>query len=134
MKALTEYYKTQLRLYEKMFGVSLEQEKAIREKDYKKLFLLIKEKEKLIREIDRIKEKPSSFFAPRDKEEGAVVKEIAKLLKRILVQEKKNESLLKDAMQKVSFDLKQISKAENLQKAYRGVSRKPHARFLDQRK
>jgi len=133
MNKLKEYYQEQLRLYKEMFDIGLDQEKAIQAKDYKRLLLLIKEREKIIGKIDSIREKSFLLSEDIDKEAKDVVKELIYLLRKILTQEKKNESLLKEDMQQISCNLQKIDKVKLLQKAYRGFFQ-PSARFLDQRK
>ena len=126
-------YKEQLRLYRQMFNIGIEQEKAIKAKDYKRLLSLVRKREEIIDRINTIKK--SSSFSSQHSDAGirGVIGEIIHLLKEILNQEKKNESLLRNNMQQVSYNMRQIDKAKLLQRTYRGLSL-PRSCFLDQRK
>lgn len=133
MNKLKEYYQQQLRLYQQMFDIALAQERAIQAKDYKGLLLLIKKRKGIIGKIDKIREKSLLLSQHINKEVQEIVEKLISLLRKILAQEKKNESLLKRGMQQISSDLQQINKVKFLQRAYREFSQ-PNARFLDQRK
>ena len=133
MNKVRENYNKQLKFYQEMLDIGLEQEKAIQIKDYKRLLSLIKKRKKIIEKIDMIRENSPSLSVDPDREVQDVVRKIIHLLERILTQEKKNESLLKKSIQNTFSALQQLDRAKLLRKAYRGFSQ-PDARFLDERK
>ena len=124
-------YKRQLKLYQIMLSIALDQTEAIRKKDYKKLLLLIKKRGKLMEEIEDIKEKTSFSQNLKSNEEKNIKEEIAKLLREIISRDKENESLLRNIIKKISLNLQQIDRGKLLQKAYKGFL-EPKAKFFDQ--
>ncbi len=124
-------YKRQLKLYQIMLSIALDQTEAIRKKDYKKLLLLIKKRGKLMEEIEDIKKKTSFSQNLKSNEEKNIKEEIAKLLREIISRDKENESLLRNIIKKISLNLQQIDRGKLLQKAYKGFL-EPKAKFFDQ--
>lgn len=129
------YYQEQLKLYKEMFETGVDQEKAIRAKDYERLLSLIKKRKTIMEKIEKIKKKFSFFSKHPDKdiEVQEILQKLIFLLRKILTQAEENESLLRKGMQQISLDLQKINKAKYLQKAYRRFSQ-PNVHFLDQRK
>jgi len=133
MEALKDCYQKQLDFYREIFSLTHDEEKAIQEGNYQKLILLTQQKDKIIQKIEKIKKKMPAAGRSLNMEEQKIVESIILLLKKILNQDKKNQSLLKENMLQTMQDLQKINKTRLLQKIYKGSS-EPAARFLDQKK
>ena len=119
-------YERELKFYESMFNITMEQERAIQSKDLRKLLSLISQKKEIIEKITKM-EKELLPFKERWKDlknsslrekVSPIMGKIATLLGRMLTQEKRNELLLKSHIEDTAKDLKKIQMGKNLYKAY----------------
>jgi len=119
-------YERELKFYESMFNITMEQERAIQSKDLRKLLSLISQKKEIIEKITKM-EKELLPFKERWKDlknsslrekVSPIMGKIATLLGKMLVQEKRNELLLKSHIEDTAKDLKKIQMGKNLYKAY----------------
>lgn len=134
MSKLKDCYQKQLRLYQLMFDMGLDEQKAIQEKDFKRLAFLLHRKQEIIQKIENIKKQTLSCRKDNlDTEVWSLIKKLAEVIKKIIIQEEKNESLLQDRMDRVFLDLKHLGEVKKMQRSYKQFSQiNPH--FLDQRR
>jgi len=133
-------YQGEIQLYQSMFGIGLEQEKAIRSRNLKRLLSLLSQREEIITRISQIdkemlplRTKYLQFKNCSEKEEIAILlKKLTGLLKKMLVQEEKNDSLMRKFIQATGEDLRHIQTARASHNAYRAhpIS---NPRFMDQK-
>ncbi len=119
-------YERELKFYESMFNITMEQERAIQSKDLRRLLSLISQKKEIIEKITRM-EKELLPLKERWKDlknsslrgkVSPIMGKIATLLGKMLAQEKRNELLLKSHIEDTAKDLKKIQMGKNLYKAY----------------
>jgi len=138
---IKEEYERELKLYESMFRITLGQEKAIQQKDFKKLFSLINQKKELIKKINEIEKKLLPFKENWEELKNSslkteifpLIEKISLLLKKILVQEKKNELLLASFIDGITGNLRDIQMGKKLDKVY-AIPLKEEPHFMDQRR
>lgn len=133
-------YQGEIQLYQSMFGIGLEQEEAIRSRNLKRLLSLLSQREEIITRISQIdkemlplRTKYLQFNNSSEKEEIAILlKKLTGLLKKMLVQEEKNDSLMRKFIQATGEDLRHIQTARASHNAYRAhpIS---NPRFMDQK-
>jgi len=119
-------YERELKFYESMFNITMEQERAIQSKDLRKLLSLISQKKEIIEKITKMEKellplkerwKDLKNSSLREKV-SPIMGKIATLLGKMLAQEKRNELLLKSHIEDTAKDLKKIQMGKNLYKAY----------------
>ena len=119
-------YERELKFYESMFNITMEQERTIQSKDLRRLLSLISQKKEIIEKITKM-EKELLPFKERWKDlknsslrekVSPIMGKIATLLGKMLAQEKRNELLLKSHIEDTAKDLKKIQMGKNLYKAY----------------
>lgn len=137
---LKQNYQGEIQLYQSMVEITVEQEEAIRSRNLKRLLSLLSQRQKIITRISQIdkevlplRTKYLQFNNCSEKEEIAILlKELTGLLKKMLVQEEKNDSLLRKFIQATGEDLRHIQTARASHNAYRSHPIST-TRFMDQK-
>jgi len=123
-------YQRQIKLYRSLLDISVDEQKAIEEKDLNKLSSLLYKKREIIQKIEDIKKQTPSH-TELDPEGSNLIKRIIKLIERIIIQDRKNESLFKESINQVFLELKHLERAKRARKSYKEFTQvNPH--FLDQ--
>jgi len=137
-KKLQEKCGEELKLYEDMFRIALEQQRAIDLKETKNLLSLLNERQRVISKIEaieneiaslkkRMKESKDSFT---NNKVPLLIKKMASLMKKTLKQDIKNQSLLKNFIQNISQNLEHIQTSKTLHEAYEKHIL-PESRFMN---
>lgn len=137
---LEQGYQEELKLYQSMFKINLEQNRAVKSGDMKRVFSLGNQKQEIVSKVSQIesrlspwkKKRSESKFSLMNEELSALLKKIGSLLKRILLQEKENESCLKVFLGDIGQNLEHIQTGRILHNAYN--YHKTPARFMDQKR
>jgi len=120
-------YERELKFYKSMLKNTKEQGRTIQSKDLRKLLSLITQKGEMIKKINEMEKRLLPFKekwkdienSPLKGEISSLMGKITFLLKEMLAQEKKNELLLKNHIEKVAGDLSHIQMGKSLYKAYK---------------
>lgn len=137
---LEQGYQEELQLYQSMFKINLEQNRAVKSGDMKRVFSLGNQKQEIVSKVDQIesrlspwkKKRSESKFFLMNEELSALIKKIGSLLEKILLQEKENESCLKVFLGDIGQNIEHIQTGRILHNAY--SYHKTPARFMDQKR
>ncbi len=137
---LEQGYQEEFQLYQSMFRINLEQNRAVKSGDMKRVFSLGNQKQEIVSKVDQIesrlspwkKKRSESEFSLMNEELSALIKKIGSLLKKILLQEKENESCLRVFLGDIGQNLEHIQTGKILHNAY-SYHKRP-ARFMDQKR
>lgn len=138
---LKQGYQKEVQLYQSMFEITLGQEEAIRARNLKRLLSLLSQRQKIITRISQIdkevlplRTKYLQFNnSSENREITILLKKLTGLLREMLVQEERNDSLLRKFIQATGDDLRHIQTARASHNAYRT---RPIStpRFMDQKR
>lgn len=137
---LEQGYQEEFELYQSMFEINLEQNRAVKSGNLKRVLSLGSQKQKIVGNVDEIERRLSPWKKMRAESESphinkglsALIKKIGFLLEKILVQEKENESYLKTFLGNIGQNLEHIQTGRILHNAY--SYRKTPALFVDQKR
>ncbi|MCD6473271.1 flagellar export chaperone FlgN [Candidatus Aerophobetes bacterium] len=137
-RKLQEKCEEELKLYENMFRIALEQKKAINLKETKALLSLLNKRKRVINKIEAIENEIASLKKTMKESKdsfcnnkiASLMEKIASLMEKTLRQDVKNQSLLKNFIKNISQNLEHIQTGRALHNAY-GKHSFPESRFMN---
>ncbi len=118
-----------IKLYEKIYELTVEQKKVIKEDDYIALLKVLEEKQFLIEEIDKI---DSESYKKEQDDPDSYLEKLKSTLKKAKELEDENAKMIEERHVVMKNKLKDVNTRQKSRKGYQG-SIKYEAKFLDKK-